>query len=112
VTSSVDVSSSGAARPSGSAILSADILVVIGLKEWGTSMSGYFGFWSAHFQGVCAHLRRSLISSHLSPTWISGGESRGNLILPHQKRLSNPWELLVNAHTSQNQMLIRGAITS
>ena len=36
-----------------SAILSADILVVIGLKEWGTSMSGYFGFWSAHFQGVC-----------------------------------------------------------
>jgi hypothetical protein len=31
--------------------LSADILVVIGSKEWGTSTSGYFGFWSAHFQG-------------------------------------------------------------
>ena len=36
-----------------SAIFSADILSVIGSKEWGTSMSGHVGFWSAHFQGFC-----------------------------------------------------------
>lgn len=37
----------------GAPILSAAVLVVIGAMEWGSNMSGQFGFWSAHFRMFC-----------------------------------------------------------